>query len=156
METFAFFSRVAASLKQLGLWGSFGIDEVCSKNAMSKVIIVDWTAPEGEEILMSWLNLPNVVRTGFCFSLRTCFKSMSITVKKEVQRQGRSISKRSSRPQTELGISGRSAISFDCEVSKLGWCFVHVFPVVLNLQFNLCWNHNLLHLICTLAMYSVH
>ena len=82
METFAFFSRVAASLKQLGLWGSFGIDEVCSKNAMSKVIIVDWTAPEGEEILMSWLNLPNVVRTGFCFSLRTCFKSMSMTVKK--------------------------------------------------------------------------
>ena len=139
METFAFFSHVAASLEQLGLWGSFGIDEVCSQNAMSKVVIADFTAPKGRKFLMSWLSLPNVVRTGLCFSLRTCFKSMSITVKKkEVQRQGRSIFKRSSRPQTELGISGRSDISFDCEVRKLGWCSLHVFPVVLNLQFNLC------------------
>ena len=82
METFAFFSHVAASLEQLGLWGSFGIDEVCSQNAMSKVVIADFTAPKGRKFLMSWLSLPNVVRTGLCFSLRTCFKSMSITVKK--------------------------------------------------------------------------
>lgn len=58
---FAGSSTVTVSLKQLGLRSNFGADKVRSKNAMSTVVIADLTTPEGEERLMSWLNMPNVV-----------------------------------------------------------------------------------------------
>ena len=40
---------------------SFGVDKLRSKNVMSTVIIADLCTPEGEELLMGWLKMPNVV-----------------------------------------------------------------------------------------------
>jgi hypothetical protein len=61
VEIFCGTSRVTACLKQIGLKGCFGVDKLRSKNAMSAVIIADLTTPEGEELLMSWLQNANVV-----------------------------------------------------------------------------------------------
>ena len=73
VEIFAGSSRVTTALKQLGLRSSFGVDKVRSKNAMSTVVIADLKTPEGEELLMSWLNMPNVVGIFSCSSMRICF-----------------------------------------------------------------------------------
>ena len=54
-------SRVTACSKQLGLKGCFGVDKLRLKNAMSSVIIAELTTPEGERLLMSWLQNANVV-----------------------------------------------------------------------------------------------
>ena len=61
IEVFAGTARVRASLRQLGLKSSFGVDKLRSKNVMSAVVIADLCTPEGEELLMSWLRMDNVV-----------------------------------------------------------------------------------------------
>ena len=61
IEIFAGSARVTAALRQLGMKSSFGVDKLRSKNAMSSVLLPDLTTPEGESLLMSWLQIPNVV-----------------------------------------------------------------------------------------------
>ena len=61
MEVFSGSSRVTACLKQLGLKSSFGVDKIRVKHAMSTVVTADLTTPEGEQLLMNWLSMPNVV-----------------------------------------------------------------------------------------------
>ena len=40
---------------------SFGVDKLRSKNVMSSVVLTDLTTREGEQLLMNWLHMPNVV-----------------------------------------------------------------------------------------------
>ena len=61
VEIFAGSARVTASLKQLSRTSSFGVDKFRSKNAVSAIAIADLTTSEGEDLLMSWLQIPNVV-----------------------------------------------------------------------------------------------
>ena len=61
IEVFAGSARVTASLKQLGLKSGFGVDKLRAKNAMAGVTIADLATPEGEVLLMSWLQMPQVV-----------------------------------------------------------------------------------------------
>ena len=55
VEIFSGSARVTASLKQMGMPGSFGVDRVRSKSCVGPTSIADLTTSCGQELLFSWL-----------------------------------------------------------------------------------------------------
>ena len=87
MEIFAGSARVTASLKQLGLTSSFGVDKFRSKNAMSAITIADLTTPEGEALLMNWLQMANVVGIFLAPPCGSASRARQIPLKKRFGQQ---------------------------------------------------------------------
>ena len=60
IEMFCGSSRVTACLKMLGLSSSFGVDHTKAK-AISTCKVADLTTKAGQDLLMTWLEAPNVM-----------------------------------------------------------------------------------------------
>ena len=138
VEIFAGSSRATAALKQLGLKSSFGVDKARSKNAMSTVVIADLTTPEGEELLMSWLNMPNVVGIFLAPPCGSASRARQIPLTRKFgsKRNGPRPLRTDQFPngipksesfRTESNFSGKSAVSCNCEVSQVGLLNLDVF-----------------------------
>ena len=165
MEIFAGSSRVTASLKQLGLKSSFGVDKVRSKNAMSTVIIADLTTPEGEELLMSWLSMPNVVGIFLAPPCGSASRARQIPLKRKFggKRDGPRPLRTDQFPNgiPNLNPSELSRVSLANQLYHLTAKLVKwavefgVIFVVENPQFSLFWATTFWTEVAHLAMYSV-
>ena len=59
LEIFCGSARVTACLKMIGLTSSFGVDHIKGK-AVSTCKVADLTTQEGQQLLLTWLDAPNV------------------------------------------------------------------------------------------------
>jgi hypothetical protein len=165
VEIFAGSSRVTASLKQLGLRSSFGVDKVRSKNAMSTVVIADLTTPEGEELLMSWLNMPNVVGIFLAPPCGSASRARQIPLKRKFgsKRNGPRPLRTDQFPNgiPNLNPSELSRVSLANQLYHLTAKLVKwavefgIIFVVENPQFSLFWATTFWTEVAHLAMYSI-
>ena len=80
LEIFCGSGRVTASLKSLGMSGSFGIDHKV-KNSTTTVKELDLTLPEHQRILFTWLRSPLVVGIFLAPPCGTCSLARSIKLR---------------------------------------------------------------------------
>ena len=165
IEIFAGSARVTACLKQLGMKSSFGVDKIRSKNVMSSVVLSDLTTREGEELLMNWLSMPNVVGIFLAPPCGSASRARQIPLKRKFGRR-RSGPRPLRSDQFPNGIpnlnpSELSRVSlanklYHLTAKLVKWADEHgVIFVVENPQFSLFWATSFWTEVAHLAMYSI-
>ena len=90
IEVFAGTARVTASLRQLGLRNSFGVDKLRIRNCVAPLATVDLCTPRGAELLWQWLELPYVIGIWIAPPCGSASRARAIPLKKRVGRSGKS------------------------------------------------------------------
>ena len=165
IEVFAGSARVTASLKQLGLKSSFGVDKLRSKNAMAGVIIADLATPQGEALLMSWLQMPQVVGIFLAPPCGSASRARQIPLKRKFgcRQRGPRPLRTDAFPNgipnltpTELSRISLANKLYHLSAKLVKWaCDVGCIFVVENPQFSLFWATTFWTAVAHLALYSV-
>ena len=80
LEIFCGSARVTACLKMIGLTSSFGVDHIKGK-AVSTCKVADLTTQEGQQLLLTWLDAPNVEGVFLAPPCGTCSLARNIILR---------------------------------------------------------------------------
>ena len=144
---------------------SFGVDKIRSKNVMSSVVLADLTTREGEQLLMNWLSMPNVVGIFLAPPCGSASRARQIPLKRKFgrRRNGPRPLRSDQFPNgiPNLNPSELSRVSlanrlYHLTAKLVKWADEHgcIF-VVENPQFSLFWATCFWTEVAHLAMYSI-